>query len=151
MATTNIKNKKALHDYIIVDKFEAGIVLKGSEVKAIRAGRVNLRDSFIRLIRGEAFLLNAHISCLETTHAHFRHEESGSRKLLLHKKELGKLAGKVSKEGMTIVCLSMQFNKKNLVKITIATAKGKNLHDKRESLKKRDQERSIAQAMKDYR
>jgi len=144
-------NKKAFHDFEIGDRFEAGISLEGSEVKAIRAGRVNLKDSFVRLIKGEAFLLNAHISYLNTANPHFRPDERRARKLLLHKKELRKLDSKTSKDGMSIVATKLYFNRKNLVKIQIALAKGKTLHDKRDTLKKKDQQREIAQAVKDYR
>jgi len=144
-------NKKAFHDFEIGDRFEAGISLEGSEVKAIRAGRVNLKDSFVRLIKGEAFLLNAHISYLNTANPHFRPDERRVRKLLLHKKELQKLANKTSKDGMTLVATKLYFNHKNLVKIQIALAKGKTLHDKRNTLKKKDQQREIAQAVKGYK
>ena len=132
-----IKNKKAFHDYTILEKYEAGIVLKGSEIKAIREKRVNIKDSFVRFIKGELFLLNAHISILSTTNAHYRHEEDGSRKLLLHKKELNKLFVKVHKDGMTIVPLELYLNNKNILKARIALAKGKALHDKREDMKKK--------------
>jgi SsrA-binding protein len=144
------KNKKAFHDFQIEEGFEAGIVLKGSEIKAIRAGRVNLKDSFVRFVKGEAFLFNAHIGILETTHHYYTHEERGSRKLLLHKKELFKLQGAVDKEGMSIVALELYFNRKNLVKVQIAIAKGKKLHDKRHDLKEKDMKRDIARALKDY-
>jgi len=144
-------NKKAFHDYEISDRFEAGISLIGSEVKAIRAGRVNLKDSFVRLIKGEAFLMNAHISYLNTANPHFRPEERRVRKLLLHRQELRKLESKTSKDGMTLVATKLYFNRKNLVKVQIALAKGKTLHDKRETLKRKDQQREIAQAVKDYR
>ncbi len=150
MGETIAKNKKAYHDYEILEKFEAGLVLKGSEVKGIRAGRVNLKDSFVKLVRGEAFLFNAHIGRLETTHHYYGHEERGSRKLLLHKKEIAKLKAAVEKEGHTIVPLQMYFNRKNIVKIQIAIAKGKKLHDKRADMKEKDMKRDIARALKDY-
>ena len=114
-----VKNKKAFHDYEVLDKFEAGLVLKGSEVKAIREKRVNIKDSFVRFMKGELFLLNAHISILKTTYSNFKHTEDGSRKLLMHKKELNKLFLKVKKDGMTIVPLELYFNHKNIVKIRI--------------------------------
>ena len=150
MGETIAKNKKAYFDYEILEKFEAGIVLKGSEVKAIRANRVNLKDSFIRIIKGEPFLLNAHIGILTTTHHYYSHEERASRKLLLHKKEIAKLIKAVDREGLTIVPLSLYFNRKNFVKVQIAIAKGKKLHDKRADLKEKDQKRDIARAMKEY-
>ncbi|QOP41899.1 SsrA-binding protein SmpB [Sulfurimonas marina] len=150
MGETIAKNKKAYHDYFIEEKFEAGLVLSGSEVKGIRAGRVNLKDSFIRFVKNEAFLFNAHIGRLDTTHHFYGHEERGTRKLLLHKKELAKLQKAIEREGYTIVPLQLYFNAKNIVKIQIALAKGKQLHDKRHDLKAKDQKRDIARAMKDY-
>ncbi len=150
MGETLAKNKKAYHDYFIEEKFEAGLVLQGSEVKGIRANRVNLKDSFIRFVNGEAFLFNAHIGRLETTHHYYTHEERGSRKLLLHKKELLKMKKAVDRDGYTIVPIQLYFNARNLVKIQIAIAKGKQNHDKRNDLKEKDQKRDIARAMKDY-
>lgn len=150
MGETIAKNKKAYHDYEILEKFEAGLVLKGSEVKGIRAGRVNLKDSFVKLVKGEAFLFNAHIGRLETTHHYYGHEERAPRKLLLHKKEIAKLKSAVEKEGHTIVPLQMYFNRKNIVKIQIAIARGKKLHDKRADMKEKDMKRDIARALKDY-
>jgi len=150
MGETIAKNKKAYHDYYIQEKFEAGLVLAGSEVKGIRAKRVNLKDSFIRFVQGEAFLFNAHIGRLETTHHYYTHEERGSRKLLLHKKELLRMRKAVEKDGFTIVPLQLYFNARNLAKIQIGIAKGKQLHDKRNDLKAKDQKRDIARAMKDY-
>ncbi|WP_428738084.1 SsrA-binding protein SmpB [Sulfurimonas sp.] len=151
MGETIAKNKKAYHDYFIEEKYEAGLVLSGSEVKGIRAGRVNLKDSFIRFVKDEAFLFNAHIGRLETTHYFYGHEERGTRKLLLHKKELAKIQKAVDRDGYTVVPLQLYFNAKNIAKIQIATAKGKQLHDKRHDLKEKDQKRDIARAMKDYK
>jgi len=151
MSKTVARNKKAFHDYEILDKFEAGIVLEGSEVKALRAGRVNLKDSYVRIIKGEPFLLNAHISYLDHTNPHFKPDERRARKLLLHQKEIDKLIGKTSKDGLTIVPLSIYFNHKNLAKVQIALAKGKNLHDKREALKAKDAKREKERAIKEYR
>jgi len=150
MGETIAKNKKAYHDYFIEEKFEAGMVLTGSEVKGIRAHRVNLKDSFIRFVKGEAVLFNAHIGRLETTHHFYGHEERGSRKLLLHKKQLEKMIKAVTRDGYTIVPLSLYFNDRNLVKLQIAIAKGKQLHDKRNDLKEKDQKRDIERSMKDY-
>jgi len=150
MGETIAKNKKAYHDYFIEDKFEAGLVLSGSEVKGIRAHRVNLKDSFIRFVKGEAYLFNAHIGRLETTHHFYGHEERGARKLLLHKKELLKLQKAVERDGYTVVPLQLYFNNRNIAKLQIALAKGKHLHDKRQDLKERDQKRDIARALKDY-
>ena len=144
------RNKKAYHDFTILESFEAGIVLKGSEVKSLRAGRANLKDSFCRVIKGELFLLNAHISYLETTNSHFRPNERAARKLLMHRKQIDKLLGSVTKEGLTLVVLSLYLNDKNIVKASIALAKGKNLHDKREALKRKDADREARNEMKKY-
>ncbi len=145
------RNKKALFDYSIIERFESGVVLKGSEVVALRAGRANLKDSFVRIIKGELFLLNAHISHLNTTHSYFKHEERAARKLLMHRKQIDKLFGKVSIEGYTLVVLDLYFNNKNKVKATLALVKGKNLHDKRESLKKKQADMEARSAMKNYK
>ncbi len=145
------RNKKALFDYSIIERFESGVVLKGSEVVALRAGRANLKDSFVRIIKGELFLLNAHISHLSTTHSYYKHEERATRKLLMHRKQIDKLLGKVSIEGYTLVVLDLYFNNKNKVKATLALAKGKNLHDKRESLKKKQADIEARSAMKNYK
>lgn len=145
------KNKKAFFDYEILEKYEAGVVLSGSEVKSIRAGRVNLKDSFIKIVKGEAFLFHAHISHLQTTHAFFKPNERRERKLLLHRKEIDKLLGKITQEGLTLVPLVLYFNKRNKVKIEIALAKGKNLHDKRETLKRKILDREAQMALKNYR
>jgi len=151
MGETLAKNKKAYHDFFIEDKFEAGLVLSGSEVKGLRAKRVNLKDSFIRFVKDEPFLFNAHIGRLETTHHFYGHEERGSRKLLLHKKEIAKLKKAVERDGYTIVPLQLYFNDRNLAKLQIAIAKGKQLHDKRQDLKAKDMKRDIQRVMKEYR
>ena len=150
MSTTVTKNKKAYYDYEILEKFEAGIVLQGSEVKALRARRANLNDAFCRFIKGELYLMNAHIAHLDTTNRNFARDTRSPRKLLMHKKELDKLYGKLTKDGMSIIPLSIYFNKRNLAKVSIALAKGKKLHDKRETLKRKTQLREAQQAMKNY-
>ncbi len=150
MGETVARNKKAFHDYEILEKFEAGISLQGSEVKALRASRVNIKDSFVKIIKNEAFLMNAHVSYFETTNVHFKPDERRPRKLLLHKKQINKLLEKVMREGSTIVPLSIYFNHKNLAKVQIALAKGKNLHDKRQTLKKKEADRAARAAMKNY-
>ena len=148
MGETIATNKKAYHNYAIEEKLEAGIELMGSEVKALRAGRAQIKESYVRFIKGELFLINSHIGILDTTHAYYRHEERRVRKLLLHKKQLAKFARAVDRDGMTIVCLSLYFNHKNIVKAQIATAKGKQLHDKRADLKAKDMKRDIERSMK---
>lgn len=151
MGETVAKNNKAYHDYFIEESFEAGIVLKGSEVKGIRAHRVNLKDSFIKFMKGEPILFNAHIGRLETTHHFYAHEERGSRKLLLHKKQIAKMLKAVTRDGYTIVPLQLYFNDRNIVKVQIAIAKGKQLHDKRNDLKERDQKLEMQRAKKDFK
>jgi len=143
-------NKKAFHDYTIVEKLEAGIALTGGEVKAIRAGRVNLRDSYIRIIKGEAYLIQAHISSLDTTNKAFAFDETRRRKLLLHRREINKLYSKVTKTSLTLVPLKLYINNRNLVKVEIALVQGKKTHDKRQALKEKTIKRDIARAMKNY-
>ncbi len=142
-------NKKATFDFFILEKLEAGIALQGSEVKAIRCGKVNLKDSFVKIINGEAFLFQAHIATLATTNLHYKPDEKRPRKLLLHRKEIDRLFGKSQVAGMSIVALKLYFNMRNKAKLEIALAKGKNLHDKRESLKEKIQKREIAQTLKE--
>ncbi len=144
------KNKKAFHDYEILDTLETGIVLEGSEVKAIREGRVNLKDSFVRIIKNEVFVLNMHITHLSTAHTIYRPNERRDRKLLLHRKEIDKLFSKVTKDGITLVPIKLYFNSKNILKMQIATARGKKLHDKREDLKQKSIKRDIQQALKNF-
>lgn len=145
------KNKRAFHDYFILETYEAGIELKGSEVKAIRESRVNLKDSFIRIVRNELFVFNMHITHLSTAHTTFRPDERRDRKLLLHRREIDKLQMKVNKDGLTIVPLKLYFNSKNMVKMQIGLAQGKKLHDKREDLKKKTMQRETQQALKNWK
>ena len=143
-------NKKAYHDYFIEEKFEAGLVLQGSEIKGIRASRVNLKDSFIRLVKNEAILFNANIGKLETTHHFYGHEERGNRKLLLHKKEIAKLKKAIERDGYTVVPLSLYLNDRNIAKLQIGIARGKDLHDKRQDMKEKDMKRDMQRTLKDY-
>ena len=142
------KNRKAFHDFTILDTLEAGIMLEGSEVKAIREGRINLKDSFVRIIKGEVFILNMHISHLSTTHTTYRPDERKDRKLLLHSKQIAKLYTKVTKDGITLIATKLYFNDKNMIKVEIATAQGKKLHDKREDLKAKTMQRETQQILK---
>lgn len=151
--TTSVKeflNKKAFHDYIIEDIFEVGIVLHGSEVKAIRAGRMNFKESFVRIIKNEVFILNMNISHLDTTHVSYRPEEGRDRKLLIHRKQIDKLFEKVTKDGYTIVATKMYFNDKNMFKVNIGIAKGKKDYDKREDLKAKTMKRETQRVLKEY-
>ena len=144
-------NKKAFHDYSIEDIFEVGIMLQGSEVKAIRAGRMNFKDSFVRIIKNEVFIFNMHISHLDTTHSSYRPEENRERKLLLHRKQINKLFEKVTKDGYTIVATKMYFNDKNILKLNIGIAKGKKNYDKREDLKKKTMQRETQRTLKEWK
>ena len=140
-------NKKAYHDYFIVDKFEAGIELVGTEVKSIRAGKINLKESWCMIKRGEIFVNGMHISPYEFGNI-FNKDPFRVRKLLLHKKEIDKLFGKIKQEGLTIIPLSVYF-KGSRVKVEIGLCKGKNLHDKRETLAKKQANRDIERALRE--
>lgn len=140
------QNKKALHDYEIIEKIEAGIVLQGTEVKSCKSGKVNLRDAFVKVKDGEAFLLNAHISHYEQGNIS-NHEPTRARKLLLHKREINKLIGKSQEKGLTIVPLKFYLNK-NLIKVEIALARGKKSHDKRNDIKEKDLKKEISRDFK---
>lgn len=141
-----ILNRKARHDYFILDTYEAGISLKGTEVKSIRQGKMNIKDSYIIIKNNEAYLLNTSISLYDEGNR-FNHLENRTRKLLLHKKEILKLRDKIEKEGYTIIPLKVYFVK-NKVKVEIGLARGKKTYDKREDIKKKDIEREIAKNYK---
>ena len=143
-----IQNKKANFDYEIVETFESGIVLTGTEIKSIRLGKANLKDSYAIIKNNEVYLLNMHISQYEQGNR-FNHEETRTRKLLMHKKEILKLKDKLEIEGFTLVPIKLYF-KDNRAKILIGLAKGKKVFDKRESIKKKDIERQMAKDLKNY-
>ncbi|MDR2220939.1 MAG: SsrA-binding protein SmpB [Methylobacillus sp.] len=134
------QNKKAFHDYFIEEKYEAGIVLEGWEVKAIRDGRVNLKESYVVIQRGEIFIIGCHITPMGTASTHIRPDATRTRKLLLHNEEIAKLIGKVERAGYTLVPLDMHYTR-GRIKIEIGLAKGKKQYDKREAEKERDWER----------
>ena len=143
------ENRKAFHDYHVLETFEAGVALLGTEVKSIREGRVNLRDSYARLDEGEVFVYNIHI----TPYSHrgyADHDPLRKRKLLLHRHEIRKLIGKTVERGMTLVPLRLYF-KNGRVKMAVALAKGKQAHDKREAIKKRETDRETRAAVKGHR
>jgi SsrA-binding protein len=140
------QNKKARHDYDIIEQFEAGIELKGTEVKSCKAGKVNLRDAYVRIKDGEAVLLNAHISEYEQGNIS-NHEPTRTRKLLLHKSEINKLIGKSQEKGLTIIPLKI-YLRRNLVKVEIALVKGRKSHDKRSAIREKDIKREIARDFK---
>src|SRR5437588_446841 len=142
------ENRKARHDYFIDETIEAGIALVGSEIKSVRAGRVNLRESYVRIERDEAWLLNAHISPWPQAGMYFNHEPTRPRKLLLHRDEIETLRGKVEQKGLTLVPLKIYFVR-GRAKVEVAVARGKKLYDKREALAERDAQREIARAMRE--
>lgn len=142
-----VDNRKAFHDYFIEEKYEAGLVLEGWEVKAIRAGRANIKEAYI-IIRGqEIFILGMHITALGTASTHVRPDPVRTRKLLLHSNEIAKLIGKVERAGYTLVPLDLHYTK-GRIKAQIGLAKGKKQYDKREDAKERDWERDKARLMK---
>lgn len=143
-----VENRKARHDYSIADTLEAGIMLAGTEVKSLRTGRANLADAFAGQQGGELYLFNAYIPEYQVKTA-FTHETRRPRKLLVHKKELRKLLGAITREGMTLVPLSIFFNPRGLAKVQLGLAKGKKLHDKRAAEKERDWNREKARVLRD--
>ena len=143
-------NKKAFHDYFIEEQFEAGVVLQGWEVKAIRAGRRQLKEAYVIVRDGEIFLFGAHIGALPTASTHIHPDSVRTRKLLLHATEINKLIGKVERSGYTMVPLNMHFVK-GRIKCQIGLAKGKKQHDKRDTEKERDWQREQQKIMKQHR
>lgn len=135
------QNKKAYFNYFIEEEIEAGIVLLGSEVKAIREGRVTINDSYAAEIDGELFLVNSVIGMYKGA-VTFTHEEKRARKLLLHTREMAKLLGKMQVKGYSLIPTKIYFNKRNVIKLSLGLAKGKKLYDKRATIKKRDEKRS---------
>jgi SsrA-binding protein len=140
------ENRKALHDYEVLETFEAGVVLMGTEVKSIRDGRVNLRDSYARIERDELFVFNVHISPY-THRGYADHEPMRKRKLLLHRAELRKLIGRTVEKGLTLVPLRM-YLKNGRVKLAVSLVRGKKLHDKRETVRRREADRETRAAVK---
>ncbi len=141
------QNKKAWHDYFIEQKFEAGMALEGWEVKSLRDGRAQLKESYVIIMHGELFLLGAHISPLATASTHIKPDPTRTRKLLLHREEINKLIGGVERKGYTLIPLALYW-KRGKAKLEIGLAKGKQLHDKRETLKKREADREAERAIK---
>lgn len=140
-------NRKAFHDYFIEEKFEAGIVLQGTEVKSLREGRVNLQDSYATVREGELFLHNCHIS----PYSHgsiMNHDPTRVRKLLMHKKEINKLMGKIQQKGLTLIPLRIYFSGRGHAKVELGLAKGKKLYDRRETIKAREAGREVERAIK---
>jgi SsrA-binding protein len=141
-------NRKALHDYTIEDTYEAGVALTGTEIKSVRAGRVNLRDGYVQIRNGEAWLLNVHISPYDFGNRE-NHEPKRERRLLLHRREIRKLQSKVAERGWTIVPLRV-YLKEGRAKIEVALARGKRLYDKRDAVAERDMDRDLRREVKDW-
>jgi SsrA-binding protein len=142
-----VENKKAFHDYFVEERYEAGLVLEGWEVKSIRAGRVQLKEAYVTLMGAEPFVVGMHVSPLPTASTHVHPDPTRSRKLLLNAEEIRKLIGKVEQRGYTLVPLDLHYNK-GRVKIAIGLAKGKKQHDKREAEKERDWQREQQQLLR---
>ena len=145
-----VDNKKAFHDYFIEERFEAGMVLEGWEVKSIRAGRVQLKEAYVIVRKGEVYLFGAHISVLPTASTHVSPDPVRTRKLLLKAEEIKKLIGKVERSGYTLVPLNLHYQR-GRIKCEIGLAKGKKQHDKRDTERSRDAQREIAKVMKQNR
>jgi len=143
-------NRKARHDYFIDETFEAGIVLTGSEVKSLRDGRANLKDSYARIANNEAILMNVHISPYDPA-ARANHEVTRTRKLLLHRRELDRLLGKLREKGFTLVPLRLYFNARGRAKVELGLAHGKRQYDKRQTIKEREARRETERAMRSGR
>ncbi|GGZ62173.1 SsrA-binding protein SmpB [Mesonia mobilis] len=145
----NIKNRKAKFQYEILDKYVAGIKLAGTEIKAIREGKAGIAESFCEFHRGELYVINMHVD--EYSHAtHFNHNPKSERKLLLNKQELRKLEKQINQSGLTIIPLRLFINDRGLAKLAIALCKGKKTHDKRETIKDRENKRRLDRIKKDY-
>jgi len=142
-----VENKKAFHDYFVEERYEAGLVLEGWEVKAIRAGRVQLKEAYVVLNAAEPFIIGMHVSALPTASTHVNPDPTRSRKLLLNAAEISKLIGKVEQKGYTLVPLNLHYTK-GRVKLEIGLAKGKKQHDKRETEKERDWQREQQQLLR---
>jgi SsrA-binding protein len=145
-----VDNKKAFHDYFIEDRYEAGLALEGWEVKAIRAGRAQLKEAYVVVKRGEVFIIGAHITPLLSASTHIHPDPTRTRKLLLHAEEIDKLIGKVERAGYTLVPLDLHYSK-GRVKLSVGLAKGKKQHDKRDAEKERDWVREKSRLMKESR
>lgn len=141
------QNRKARHDYFILDAFECGIVLTGTEIKSVRAGNLNLKDSYASLEEGELWLLGMHISPYEKG-TYYNHEPERRRKLLLHRHELIRLRGKIREKGLTLVPLSVYIKDGRRAKVELALAQGKSAHDKRDAIADRDAKRDMARAVR---
>lgn len=145
-----VTNRKALHDYFVEDRYEAGIVLTGWEIKAIREGRVQLKDSYVKIMDGEMWLLGCHISALSSASTHVNPDTERIKKLLLNKKEIERLIGKVEQKGYSLVALNLHYNR-GRVKVEVALVKGKKMYDKRAVEREKELNREKAQMVKQYK
>lgn len=145
---TVANNRKARHEYFIEETFEAGIVLTGTEIKSVRAGRVTLGDGFVLIRNGEAWLVNVHVAQFEQGNR-YNHEETRQRKLLLHRSQIAKLHAEATQRNWTIVPLRMYINERGRAKVEIGLARGKQTHDKRQTIAKRENERELRRVMKE--
>ena len=148
MAETVALNRKARHNYLITDTFEAGIVLTGTEIKSVRTGKINLADAYARVERGEAWLMNAHIAPFEQANR-YNHEPRRDRKLLLHRAEIDQLMGRAAAKGLTVVPLSLYISDKGRAKVELGLAKGKQLHDRRRDIAERESRRDMERELAD--
>jgi len=144
-------NRKAFHDYFIIEEYEAGIQLLGAEVKSVRGGHINLKDSHVKIKNNEAFLFNTHIAAYNKISGFESYDPTRTRKLLLHNREIDKLRGKIETKGMSIVPLEAYFNNRNILKIKIALVKGKHTYDKKQVLKEKDIRREMDKEIKGYK
>ena len=136
----SVQNRKARYNYFFLEKFEAGIELRGSEIKSLRNGRVDIAESFAREVDNEIYLINSYFAKYSNS-SYLNHEENRQRKLLLHKKEIRKIVGKLNKDSLTLIPIQIYFNKRGLAKVELALSKGKKNYDKRESKTKKSRER----------
>ena len=148
MAETVALNRKARHNYLITDTFEAGLVLTGTEIKSIRAGKANLSDAYARVEKGEAWLIGAHIAPFEQGNR-YNHEPRRDRKLLLHRAEIDQLMGRAAAKGLTVVPLRLYINDRGRAKIELALARGKQLHDRRRDIAERQSRRDVERELAD--
>lgn len=151
MGETLAVNRKARHDYTIEDTLEAGLVLRGTEIKSLRAGRINLQESYARIEHGEAWLVGVHIAPWESSGLKFNHTPKRDRKLLLHRVQIDQLLGKTKSKGLTLVPLSVYLNDQGRAKVQLGLARGKQLHDRRHDIAERDARRDMERQMADYR
>lgn len=151
MGDTLAVNRKARHDYTIEDTLEAGLVLRGTEIKSLRAGKINLQESYARIEHGEAWLVGVHIAPWESSGLKFNHTPKRDRKLLLHRVQIDQLLGKTRSKGLTLVPLSVYLNDQGRAKVQLGLARGKQLHDRRHDIAERDARRDMERQMADYR